>query len=236
MNSIDTLLKIIVTQYFLSSKCIFFIQDGHGVRMNLPLGFSTVSISVVLSDNVSTISEKLFRNHGCQMFIFNVQRPGFVLSIVEQGIKNQNETFTERRYIFVDNGGDGVDGFATELFKTSEINFITNLLIISLEKLEIITSRISRMCCGDELYGLWTQRYTGTNNTLELVLLDKWSSLNENFLNNTNLFPNKMVASFGRIYRIGFFQYIPYIFYRKYFTTIFLSVLCTIKTKISYTY
>lgn len=198
--------------------------------MNLPLGFSTVSISVDLSDNVSTISEKLFRNYSCQMFIFNVQRPGFVFSIVEQGIKNQNETFTERRYIFVDNGSDGVDSFATELFKTSEINFITNLLIVSLEKLEIITSGLSRMRCGDELYGLWTQIYTGTNNTLELVLLDKWSSLNENFINNTNLFPNKMVASFGRIYRIGFFPYNPYIFYGKYFFYYFSVCVCTIRT------
>ncbi|XP_076268766.1 glutamate receptor-like [Rhynchophorus ferrugineus] len=210
VTNIEILLNVILQQYILPTRCITLITDHNSTINNVVKGTPTLNIFLESYDELFTIDKKLFRNYGCQAFILGVSKPAETFSKIEQYIKYQNETLTDRKYIVVDTPGTSQQ--ALSIFQTREIDFVCDILIISSEisKRWSNNGKLGILGQSSEEYTLRTHQFVGLDRN-KVVLLDRWFSSNRSFEIGANLFPDKLSNQQGRQTKIGFFHYEPYI-------------------------
>ncbi|KAF7286801.1 hypothetical protein GWI33_004206 [Rhynchophorus ferrugineus] len=223
VTNIEILLNVILQQYILPTRCITLITDHNNTINNVARGIPTLNIFLESYDELFTIDKKLFRNYGCQAFILGVSKPADTFSKIEQYIKYQNETLTDRKYIVVDTPGTNQQ--ALSIFQTREIDFVCDILIISSEisKRWSNNGKLGILGQSSEEYTLRTHQFVGLHRN-KVVLLDRWFSSNRSFEIGANLFPDKLYNQQGRQTKIGFFHYEPYILLRRNRTSDTISI------------
>ncbi|KAK9702662.1 hypothetical protein QE152_g29799 [Popillia japonica] len=93
------------------------------------------------------------------------------------------ERFNFRKYLFIPEEGATED--VTEVFHSEAIQFVADRNIL-------------------------THKYSGVEDHNNIIVLDKWYSVNRSFEFGRNLYPNKLLNQFGRTLRLGTIDYVPY--------------------------
>ncbi|XP_056641070.1 glutamate receptor ionotropic, delta-2-like isoform X2 [Diorhabda sublineata] len=194
---LDTVLNVILSTYFINSKCLIIFTDGDNVfNHNLSIPVINVKIN---NDNIH--SEVFLNSFGCQGIVMKSDRPSTVFQTFEMEIRNSTERFNHRQFLIA-TGTNSTEN-PMEIFESTQIQYVADLLIVE------ETTHNNSNDLG-EVYELWTHKYTGLQNNSEKVLLDVWYSLNESFSYGANLYPNKLKNQMSRVLKMATFQYEPY--------------------------
>ncbi|XP_066142608.1 glutamate receptor ionotropic, kainate 4-like [Euwallacea fornicatus] len=187
----EILLNTIITTYFSTSRCVNVIDD-HSYSLNIKL--NTQKTVLTLFDNFDLISI-----HQCQDFLVYTQNPVTIFKYLEEQIRVHPQRFNQRRYVFASSDNYHQEFF--EIFNSTEINFVSDLILV----LDIDKDAI----------GIWTHRYVGLERSNEAYLLDKWFRANQSFMLKQNLFPDKLKNQEGRALRTAIFFYEPYVIFEE---------------------
>lgn len=207
-RSLNILIKLLIQQYIVAPNCLILIQSNQSTTsFKVPLG--TIIINVAISSDISKITDVIFHNFGCQYFLLNVEKPSRVFAAIEEELPKHKEMFTSRKYII---SSVNITENVFEVFKTKSVNFVSDFLLIRLDKLVPSSAMVNDF----ELeLSFWTHEFSVTKNLNKRLMLDKWFSANKSFFNGRRLFYNKLRNLHGRKFIVGTFDYRPYVIVGK---------------------
>ncbi|XP_068630673.1 glutamate receptor ionotropic, delta-1-like [Battus philenor] len=195
--SIETLLHIILNQYFESSYCIAFVAD-EPLRLNHNHSF------VYIKPDDDNLTEALLKvsDIGCLDYIVSMKEPKNFIAAFDKTVHESNARKSDRKIVLLPISCRNEDtDHLFQILDMRETSFIANILII-------VPSFDQTIC---ESYDLITHKYVGVSNNNQPFYLDHWNSNNKKFNNNVNLFPHDMSNMHGKVIKVSCFTYKPYV-------------------------
>lgn len=209
MAYISILTNLILTRYFDHSRCVLTLTDEilHLERLE------TITFVHLLIANNSIPADHFFRRHGCQGFVIQSKHALEIFENLEYEIRRNSEMFNSRRYLFLPSSYGG--NSEIEVFRSKALYFVADVVVVSYRKKS-----------SEVVYQFLTHKYVGKENNSEIIVLDKWFSKNESFLNGRNLYPDKINNLQGRPIRLATFTYLPYTYVG---TVFYIAYICFLK-------
>lgn len=189
--SLAILTNLIIETYFNESRCIYILTDA---KNQFEYSGNVPNILLRIEDE-EVNTDLIFNHFGCQGFVVNVNKPKSVFQNIEDSIRLTMERFNFRKYLFIPEEGATED--VTEVFHSEAIQFVADVIVIAQNK-------------SDLIYDILTHKYSGVEDHNNIIVLDKWYSVNRSFEFGRNLYPNKLLNQFGRTLRLGTIDYVPY--------------------------
>ncbi|KRT81138.1 hypothetical protein AMK59_5439 [Oryctes borbonicus] len=192
------LANFIVANYFNESNCVLILTDKNNYFEYVgQLPYVNIKLS---SDEIP--HHLVFRSFGCQGILIVGENSTVIFENLEMGMKLGDERFNFRRYLFLPTEDHPENGL--KVFKSKAVEFVADILAIVFNKTQRSTSKGS-------VFDLYTHKFVGRNkNSEDVIFLDRWYSTNKTFLQNSNLYPNKLKDWQGRSCGIICFTYKPY--------------------------
>ncbi|KAI4456065.1 ionotropic receptor 20a-related [Holotrichia oblita] len=138
----------------------------------------------------------VFRSYGCQGIVITCQSPVSIFENLELGMKLGSDRFNFRKYLFL----TVTNQLETSLdvLKSKAAEFVADILIVAVDS-------------DESIFDLYTHKFAGPKEkSTDITWLDRWYSINNSFLFDSNLYPDKLENLEGRPFRIICFTYKPY--------------------------
>lgn len=195
---VNVLLNVLIDYYFKNARCIFLIQDKlHRFEYN-----NEIPIVNINADGNYLNHSLIFQNYGCQNIFIYHENSSVIFNMFEAAILYNitKERYMNRRYVIVSTLTD-----MNKILALPKLEFVMDLLLINLESQVQKTSGFRDIV--EETYRLFTHSFGGEKFN-ESLYLDTWNS-NFGFIENRNLFPDKIKNANGRIFRLMTIPYQP---------------------------